>query len=155
MCYQHDSFLKQPRLRKQTSSNIPARALQQDMLNRKKNISVTGMVFPLIRFSGSAQINTLFPVHKVEGFQWEPPLSWIKAPKLYVRLDHGEPPSSFRTKETDFKASDWTDANQFTLWVATSNIHLHPKCRSTATVSARMKTYSFPFAAEHFWDSVL
>ena len=115
MCCQHDSVLNQPRLRKQTSSNTPARILQQDMSNRKKNISVTSTLLSLIQFSRLLNNYILFSVHKVEGFQWQPPLSWIKAPKLYVRLDHGDPPSSFRTKETDFNISNWTDANQFIL----------------------------------------
>ena len=56
MCYQHNSFLNQPRLRKQTSSNIPSRILQQDMSNKKKNISVTSTLLSLILFSGLSQI---------------------------------------------------------------------------------------------------
>ena len=56
MCCQHDSFLNQPRLRKQTSSNIPARTLQQDMSNRKKNISVTSTLLSLILFSGLSRM---------------------------------------------------------------------------------------------------
>ena len=56
MCCQHDSVLNQPRLRKQTSSNIPARILQQDMSNRKKSISVTSKLLSLILFSGLSRI---------------------------------------------------------------------------------------------------
>ena len=56
MCYQHDSFLNQPRLRKQTSSSIPARTLLQDMSNKKKNISVTSTLLSLILFSGLSRM---------------------------------------------------------------------------------------------------
>ena len=48
-------FSNQPRLRKQTS-NLPLRILQQDMSNRKKNISVTSTLLSLILFSGLSQI---------------------------------------------------------------------------------------------------
>ena len=50
---QHDSFLNPLRLRSQTSSNIAHRILQQDMSNKKKNISVTGTPFYSIRFRAS------------------------------------------------------------------------------------------------------
>ena len=55
----------------------------------------------------------LLSVHKVDGLDGE--RSWIKTLKLYVRIDHGNPVSSFKTKEIDYKISSWVDANQFAL----------------------------------------
>ena len=60
MCCQYDSFLNQPRLRKQTSSSVPARTLQQDMSNRKKNISVTSTSLSLILFLGLSRMITFY-----------------------------------------------------------------------------------------------
>ena len=125
------------------------------MSDKKKNISVTSTLLSLIQFSRLLNNYILFSVHKVEGFQWQPPLSWIKAPKLYVRLDHGDPPTSFRTKETDFHISNWTDADQFMLWVITSQAYPRSKSESTVMVWMTTKCYNFLFAAAHFWDSVL
>ena len=55
----------------------------------------------------------LLSVHRVDGLGGE--RSWIKTLKLYVRLDRGDPPFSFRTTEVDYNISSWADANQFTL----------------------------------------
>ena len=52
-------------------------------------------------------------VHKVDGLDGE--RSWIKAFKLYVRIDHGNPISSVRTKEIEYNVASWVDANQFAL----------------------------------------
>ena len=55
----------------------------------------------------------LLSVHKVDGLDGE--RSWIKTLKLYVRIDHGNPVSSFRTKKIDYNLASWVDANQVTL----------------------------------------
>ena len=52
-------------------------------------------------------------VHRVDGLDGE--RSWIKTLKLYVRIDHGNPVSSFRTKEIEYKIASWVDSNQVTL----------------------------------------
>ena len=55
----------------------------------------------------------LLSVHRVDGLDGE--RSWIKKLKLYVRIDHGNPVSSFRTKEIEYKIASWVDSNQVTL----------------------------------------
>ena len=123
MCYQHNSFLNQPRLRKQTSSNIPARILQQDMSNRKKSISVTSKLLSLILFSGLSRIIIFYSQFtKSKALNGSLPWSWIKAPKLYLRLDYGDPIKSARTKEIEYHVSSWDTDNTFTLWVIFFNV---------------------------------
>ena len=123
------------------------------MLNNNKTISVTSMLLSLTRFSGSSQMTVYYSQFtKSKALNGSLPWSWIKAPKLYARLDHGDPPSSFRTKEIEYKIASWVDSNQVTLYVITSNILLRSKYRSTVTISMRMKSYSFPFVEEHSWE---
>lgn len=121
-------LFSQPTSTTQTS-NIPAGIpQQQDMLNNNKTISVTSMLLSLTRFSGSSQMTVYYSQFtKSKALNGSLPWSWIKAPKPYARLDHGDPPSSFRTKETDYNVSSWTDANQFLLLRRTPGLTQDPQ----------------------------
>ena len=50
-----------------------------------------------------------FVVHKVEGFHWNPPWTWIKPPKLYVRVDSGSSKVTAKTTEIDGARSEWDE----------------------------------------------
>ena len=47
-------------------------------------------------------------VHRVEGFSWNPPWTWVKQPKLYVRLACGHD-RSCKTIEIDGTVLEWNE----------------------------------------------
>ena len=48
-------------------------------------------------------------VSRVDGFRWHPPWSWIKPPKLYVRIDSGKSEKIRKTREIKGTTFEWND----------------------------------------------
>ena len=91
--------------------------------------------------------NFFFSVHRIEGFSWNPPWTWIKQPKLYVRLacGHGRSCKTIEINGTEFEWNEklpmWVRSLRFVLELLTTLCYSDIEVDDDVVISLKGRTF--------------